>query len=164
MTAEPLRSVLERLAGAGSGTSPRPHVGIDLVHIPRVRRLAEQHGQRWLADHFTERERVELAVVRSGRMTTIAGRLAAKEAFIKLLAPSDRLVPTRDVEVLRSRGGAPVVLPRGTALHQVRASGIDQWSLSITHEGEWAAAIAVGCGPALSDQSSHRSTTTREQR
>ncbi len=146
MTESSLRAVLDRLADLGPDTPARPRVGIDLVHIPRAERLAEQHGPRWLADHFTERERAELAAVRGGGAATLAGRLAAKEAFIKLLTPVGRLVLTRDVEVLRSPGGAPVVHPHRSALREVRAAGLDHWSLSITHEGEWAAAIAFGSG------------------
>ncbi|MFC1419781.1 holo-ACP synthase [Streptacidiphilus cavernicola] len=146
MSGPRLRAALEGLADAVPDTPGRPRVGLDLVHIPRVRRLAEQHGPRWLADHFTTRERAELAVVRGGGYATMAGRLAAKEAFIKLLAPSGPLVLTGDVEVLRGPGGAPLVRPRGSALRQLRSSGVESWSVSITHEGEWAAAIAVGCG------------------
>ena len=147
MTGEALRAVLDRLGDLGPGGPAAPRVGIDLVHIPRAQILVEQHGPRWLADHFTERERAELAAVRGNRAATLAGRLAAKEAFIKLLTPVDRLVLTRDIEVLRLPGGAPEVHPRGTALRELLDRRIDRWTLSITHEGEWAAAIAIGCGP-----------------
>ncbi|WP_405008929.1 holo-ACP synthase [Kitasatospora sp. NBC_01539] len=151
-----LHAMLDRLVGPGAVTpgavgrgarAVAPRVGVDLVHIPRVRALAERHGARWLADHFTEREQAELAVVRGGRAATLAGRIAAKEAFIKLLAPRSRLVLTRDIEVLRAPGGAPLARPAAGALAELRSSGIDHWSLSITHEGEWALAVAVGSRP-----------------
>ncbi|WP_162824108.1 holo-ACP synthase [Peterkaempfera bronchialis] len=143
-----LRAMLAGLVGADPGGPLEPLVGLDLVHVPRVRRLVEQHGPRWLADHFSERERAELSVVRGGRAATVAGRLAAKEAFIKLLAPTDRLVLTRDIEVLRAPGGTPVAHPRASALRELRRRGVGRWSLSITHEGDWAVAVAVGCRPA----------------
>ncbi|GAA4875706.1 holo-ACP synthase [Kitasatospora terrestris] len=143
MNGHPLRAALDRLIGPG--TEPAGlRVGVDLVHIPRVEALAREHGERWLADHFTAREREQLAAVRGRPMATLAGRLAAKESFVKLLAPARALVLTRDIEVLRGPGGAPGIHPRGTALRELREAGVDRWTVSITHEGDWAIAVAAG--------------------
>lgn len=148
--AQPLTAAIDQLLGPG-GAEPHSRdgvrLGVDLVHVPRIAQLMERHGERWLADHFTERERDQLAVVRGTPTATVAGRIAAKESFIKVLAPAGQLVLTRDVEVLRGPGGAPLVHPRGSALRQLRAHGIDRWTVSITHEGEWALAVAAGCHP-----------------
>lgn len=145
-----LRAAIGRLLGPGVAERSGPdgvRLGIDLVHVPRIAALMARHGERWLADHFTERERDQLAVVRGTPTATVAGRIAAKESFIKVLAPTGQLVLTRDIEVLRGPGGAPLVHPRGSALRQLRAHGIDRWTVSITHEGEWALAVAAGCHP-----------------
>lgn len=155
MTGPDLRTALDRLlgtdgeggcgaTGCGERTRPGVRIGVDLASIPRIGRLARRHGERWLADHFTGREREQLALVQRGRTATMAGRIAAKEAFTKVLGPTDRLVLPRDIEVLRGPGGAPEIHPHGSALREIRARGIARWSVSITHEGAWAIAIAAG--------------------
>lgn len=77
-----LTALLDELA-AGAPVA----VGVDLTHIPSVGERLARLGPRWLGDQFTERELRELDGVRNGSHATLAGRLAAKEAFIKLLTP-----------------------------------------------------------------------------
>lgn len=164
MNGQPLRTALERLIGPGADPGAL-RLGVDLVHVPRVEALARQHGERWLADHFTARERHQLAAVRGRPMATLAGRIAAKESFIKLLAPVRALVLTRDIEVLRGPGGAPGIHPRGTALRELRSAGVDRWTVSITHEGDWAVAVAAGLATPSPHQphEAHRAAPAEEQ-
>ncbi|MGW4817138.1 holo-ACP synthase [Kitasatospora cineracea] len=142
--ADTLRAALHRMLGdAPARADPRVRVGVDLVHVPRAADLARRHGERWLADQFTPREREQLAAATGTPAATLAGRLAAKEAFLKLLTPERELIPLRDIEVLRAPGGAPTVHPRAAALHRLRAQRLTHWTLSITHEGDWAVAVTA---------------------
>lgn len=146
----PERALIEELLTRLAGGSPR--VGVDLVHVPAVAERVARHGHRWLQDQFTSRELDEISLVRAGGMATIAGRLAAKEAFIKLLAVGDVLVLMRDIQVLRTTSGAPVVQVSGGAARAVAAKALNDWSVSITHQGEWAAAVAYGGANAVSSE------------
>ncbi|WP_282206727.1 4'-phosphopantetheinyl transferase family protein [Kitasatospora fiedleri] len=57
-----LRAALHRMLGdTPDGADPRLRVGVDLVHVPRAAAVARRHGERWLADQFTPREREQLA-------------------------------------------------------------------------------------------------------
>lgn len=75
----------------------------------------------------------------------VAGRVAAKEAVIKVLAPDD-VVPWRDIEVFNEPGGAPVVRLTGRAAEWAARRHLRRLEVSITHDAGWAAAVAVGIG------------------
>ena len=86
--------------------------GVDIIEIPRVKRVVEQYGDRFLKRIYTEGE---IAYCR-GRPNQLASRFAAKEAVMKALGTGTRGVRWRDIEVVRQRGRAPTVELHGTAL------------------------------------------------
>ncbi len=103
-------------------------VGIDIVDISRIADIVKKHGNRFLDKVFTEEE---LAYARQRKMAdeSLAGRFAAKEAFMKALG---RRLTWKDINVLQ-RDGRPYI-----EFHGKRYDGI-----SISHERLYAVSVVV---------------------
>ena len=114
--------------------------GVDIIEIPRVKRVAEQYGERFLRRIYTEGE---IAYCR-GRAPQLASRFAAKEAVMKALGTGIRGIPWKDIEVTRRRGSAPTVKLHRKALARAQLLGIEQLALSLSHSDEFAVAFVVG--------------------
>jgi holo-[acyl-carrier protein] synthase len=121
-------------------------IGLDLVELARVARLLERHGER-----FAQRLCVpgELQERRAERLVQhLGGLFAAKEAVLKALGTGwAQGLGFRDVEVVRGVGGAPGILLHGAAALRAERLGVSRVHLSITHERDYAAAVAVLEGP-----------------
>ena len=115
-------------------------VGIDIVEIPRIQRVLERWGERFLQRIYTPQE---ITYCR-GRAPQLASRFAAKEAVMKALGTGIRGVGWREVEVLRARGRAPSIQLHGRAQRRAQALGIAELALSLTHSGDHALASVVG--------------------
>ncbi len=119
-------------------------IGIDLVQIPRMRRVVERWQERFLRRVFTE---LELAYCRSRRdpIPHLAARFAAKEAGLKALGTGLRLgVNWRELEVRRERGQAPTLVLSGRSREIGEArGGQGVLLLALTHDGEYACAQAM---------------------
>jgi holo-[acyl-carrier protein] synthase len=96
-------------------------------------------------DRFTNRvlTPVESAYVR-GRPETMAGRWAAKEAVSKVLGLGVRGIGWRDIEIERLPTGQPAVKLHGRAGRRAEQLGMGRVAISISHESEFAVAIAYG--------------------
>ena len=115
-------------------------LGIDIVRIARIRRTLERFGQRFERRVLTPSEQ---RYVR-GRPGTMAGRWAAKEAVSKVLGLGVRGIGWRDIEIERLPTGQPAVRLRGRAAARADQLGMERIALSISHEDEYAVAIAFG--------------------
>ena len=118
-------------------------IGIDLVQIPRLRRVVERWQDRFLERVFTEEE---LAYCRARRdpVPHLAARFAAKEAGLKALGTGLRLgVRWRELEVRRERGQPPVLVLSGRSRAIGEAQGGRRMLLTLTHDGEYACAQAM---------------------
>ena len=78
------------------------------------------------------------------RPETFAGRWAAKEAVSKVLGLGVRGIGWRDIEVERLPTGQPAVRLHGRAAERAVQLGMGRIALSITHESDYAVAIAFG--------------------
>jgi holo-[acyl-carrier protein] synthase len=112
-------------------------VGVDLVRIREVRESLEQFGDRYLRRVFTDGE----IAYCGGDASKLAARFAAKEAAIKVLRV---FVTWRDIEVRRSEGGWCELHLHGQAAAAARAAGLRSFSVSLSHEGDYAAAVVAG--------------------
>ena len=115
-------------------------LGIDIVRIGRIRRTLERFGSRFESRVLTPAEQ---RYVR-GRPGTMAGRWAAKEAVSKVLGLGIRGIGWRDIEVERLPTGQPSVRLWGRAAARAEQLGMERIALSISHEDEYAVAIAFG--------------------
>ena len=115
-------------------------LGIDIIKVERIRTAIERFGERFSRRVLTERER---RYVRD-RPETFAGRWAAKEAVSKVLGLGVRGIGWKYIEGERLPTGQPAVRLHGRAAQRAGQLGMGRIALSITHESDYAVAIAFG--------------------
>ncbi len=115
-------------------------LGIDIIKVDRIRASLERFGERFTKRVLTPGEQ---RYVR-GRPETMAGRWAAKEAVSKVLGLGVRGIGWRDIEIERLPTGQPSVRLHGRAAARAAQLGMGRIAVSITHESDYAVAIAYG--------------------
>jgi holo-[acyl-carrier protein] synthase len=115
-------------------------VGIDIIKVARIRDTLARFGARFSGRVLTTGEQ---RYVRD-RPETFAGRWAAKEAVSKVLGLGVRGIGWRDIEIERMPTGQPAVRLHGRAAQRADQLGMDRIAISITHESDYAVAIAFG--------------------
>lgn len=118
----------------------RPALGIDIVRVERIAGVLQRHPVRFPARVLTDGEQ---EYVRA-RPENFAGRWAAKEAVSKVLGLGIRGIGWREIEIERLPTGAPTVRLHGSAAERAARMGIAAIAVSITHEREYAVAVAYG--------------------
>ena len=109
-------------------------IGVDLVDIQRFKKALDQTPK--LRDRlFTESER-ELST------QSLAARFAAKEALVKALGKSKGL-SFQGVSVAKDQDGKPFFEFTGESEQTIKAHGISQLHLSLSHDGNMAVAYVV---------------------
>jgi holo-[acyl-carrier protein] synthase len=127
-------------AAPGSAPAGTTELGIDIVRVGRIGAALERFGERFSARVLTGAERRYVG----GRAETFAGRWAAKEAVSKVLGLGVRGIGWRDIEIERMPTGQPAVLLHGRAAARAEQLGMERIAISITHESDYAVAIAFG--------------------
>ena len=129
------------------GGAPRRHppevieeLGIDIIKVDRIRAALDKFGERFSKRVLTPSEQ---RYVR-GRPETFAGRWAAKEAVSKVLGLGVRGIGWKEIEIERLPTGQPSVRLHGRAERRSRQLGMARIAVSITHESDYAVAIAFG--------------------
>ena len=117
----------------------RHEIGVDLVEIERISRVLRRYPERFRRRVLTEHENRYCG----RRIECVAGRWAAKEAISKVLGLGVRGVGWREIEVLPNRAGQPQVYLHARAATRAAAMGLDEVSVSISHERSMAVAVAV---------------------
>ena len=127
---------------AGPGVVPEgtTELGIDIIKVERIRAALERFGPRFSGRVLTP---AEAAYVRE-RPETFAGRWAAKEAVSKVLGLGVRGVGWREIEIVRLPTGQPAVRLGGRARRRAEQLGMGRIAVSISHERDYAVAIAFG--------------------
>jgi holo-[acyl-carrier-protein] synthase len=115
-------------------------LGIDIIKVDRIAAALKKHGDRFPRRVLTESEQ---RYVRN-RPQNFAGRWAAKEAVSKVLGLGVRGVGWTEIEIVRLPTGAPSVRLSGRALRRAEQLGMGRIAVSISHEGDYAVAIAFG--------------------
>jgi holo-[acyl-carrier protein] synthase len=125
------------------GQRQRVLVGVDIQSVGEVARSLREFGDRYLVRIYTDHERAscegDIQVAASG----LAARFAAKEAVIKLLDARDDAPEWRSIEVCRTPSGRPEVVLHGRAAEIARRRGVEEISLSLSHDGDVAVATVV---------------------
>jgi holo-[acyl-carrier protein] synthase len=138
----------DRPTEAGGG-APRRHppevagieeLGIDIIKVDRIRAALDKFGERFSKRVLTPSEQ---RYVR-GRPETFAGRWAAKEAVSKVLGLGVRGIGWKEIEIVRLPTGQPSVRLHDRAERRSRQLGMARIAVSITHESDYAVAIAFG--------------------
>ena len=115
-------------------------LGIDIIRVSRIADSLARFGDRFTNRVLTP---AESRYVR-GRPETMAGRWAAKEAVSKVLGLGVRGIGWRDIEIERLPTGQPAVNLHGRAARRAEQLGMGRVAISISHEAEFAVAIAYG--------------------
>jgi holo-[acyl-carrier protein] synthase len=115
-------------------------LGIDIIKVQRIADSLKKFGRRFPRRVLTD---AEDRYVRD-RPETFAGRWAAKEAVSKVLGLGVRGIGWRDIEIERLPTGQPSVRLHGRAAARAEQMEMGRIAVSITHEAEYAVAIAFG--------------------
>lgn len=115
-------------------------LGVDIIKIERIVDALRKHGRRFPLRILTP---AEDAYVRD-RPENLAGRWAAKEAVSKVLGLGVRGVGWREIEIVRLPTGQPTVQLHDRALVRAQQLGMERIAVSISHERDYAVAIAFG--------------------
>lgn len=113
--------------------------GVDLIEIARLEELNPAIRSRFFQRVFTPVELEE----NLGRISSLAGRFAAKEAVAKALGCGIGVVAWKDIEILRGDHGQPALKLHGNAQKIANEQGLTIWSISISHTRQHALAFAV---------------------
>ena len=111
-------------------------IGIDLIKTSRMNRLIERFGEKALLKFLSKNE---IALVKNYK--TAAGFWAVKEAVSKALGTGiGKECSFGDIIIYKTKKGAPKV-----ELSQkiIKAYNILDTSISITHDGKYAIAVAA---------------------
>ena len=115
-------------------------LGIDIIKVDRIRGTLEKFGRRFARRVLTP---AEDRYVRD-RPETFAGRWAAKEAVSKVLGLGVRGIGWTEIEIERLPTGQPNVRLHRRAAARAEQLGMGRIAVSISHEAEYAVAIAFG--------------------
>ena len=130
-------------------------IGTDLVHIPGFSEQLARPGTRF-ADVFSATERRVAATYPEGarRAEHLAGRWAAKEAFLKAWSQArygapptlaEEAVVWRDIDTRPDAWGRPCLHVTGAVRQAADRSLGEGWSaqVSISHDGDYALATCL---------------------
>src|ERR1700712_3051442 len=109
-------------------------IGVDVVELARF--------ERALSRTPALRDRLFAPSEREKPLRSLAGRFAAKEAFMKALGESTG-IRWHDMQIVQNGKGAPTLEVSGAAASLVEARGIVSIHLSMTHDAGVAVASVV---------------------
>ena len=135
-----------------SSDTPTMVIGTDLVFLPRIERLYKRYGQRFLRKILSSDEQTycESGINSALAVKRIGARIAVKEAVFKAMGLGQSLLgfpeggQWQDVEVIHGSRKKPGVVLSGKTAAYAEQAGLAHWAISISHDGQYALASAVG--------------------
>ncbi len=109
-------------------------MGVDIVHVPRIKKLMDEHGERFLKKILSDEEISRIPRV-AGELY-VSGRFAAKEALVKACGT---VFGFSEVSVLNEGSGRPYF--SGAAFAEISGGG--RVHLSISHDTDYAVAYVI---------------------
>ncbi len=118
-------------------------IGIDIIDIPRVKKIAEEFGEDFVSKIFADNE-IAYCKAKKTPEINLAARFAAKEAFLKALGTGLRGgIDWKDIQIVNDDLGNPFICLEGNAKKLAAKRGIVTTHLSISHTSEYATAMVV---------------------
>jgi holo-[acyl-carrier protein] synthase len=130
-------------SGKSAVQLPRLAVGIDLVQISQVASSLDRLGDAYMTRIFTSDEIAYCSTSPAMAPSRFAARFAAKEATLKALRLEDQGVDMRSIEVRQMPGGWSEIALSGRAQELASTAGWSSWSVSLSHEGDYATAVVT---------------------
>ena len=116
-------------------------IGIDITEVKKIAESIE--SQAFQQKVFTPAELAACSGIKN-RLECLAGKFAAKEAFMKALGAGIRQeVWFTQIEVLSDEYGKPILHISGEAEKRLRENGARQIHISISHSGGLAVAVVI---------------------
>ncbi len=114
------------------------HIGVDIIEIARIAEAIQRFGKVFLERIYTQKE----IDAYKDKLPSLAVRFSGKEAVIKALdAPG---TSPRDIEILSSPEGKPLVTLYGKAKGKAERLGIYHLDITLSHARDYAVAFVVG--------------------
>ncbi len=120
--------------------------GLDIIHHSRIESLASRRGTDYLTKIWTAREIADCTKADGTlRFDSLAARFAAKEAVSKAFGTGIYREGIRpdEIEILENPLGAPYVVLHGAAETYFNQNGFQEIEISLSHDGDLAAAVCV---------------------
>jgi holo-[acyl-carrier protein] synthase len=118
-------------------------VGIDLVEVPRLQAMHEQHGER-LLKRFLRPEEIAYCLSHKFPAPQLAARFAVKEAVAKAFGTGiGAQLNWLDMEVRHQETGQPFLVLHGGGKALLESRGARTVHISISHTNSHATAVAV---------------------
>ncbi|GAC1626780.1 MAG: holo-ACP synthase [Candidatus Acidiferrum sp.] len=118
-------------------------LGVDIAEVERIQRAIERQGERFLRRIYTPAE-IAYCERFKNRFERYAGRFAVKEAAMKALGTGwSQGVRWVDIEVVREKGGKPVLTLAGEAKKIAERMGVKHMAITITHTEKQALAQVI---------------------
>ncbi len=121
-------------------------IGIDVVEVPRMKRLLAKNREPFIQKVFTQQEREDCSASANAdvHVQRFAGRFAAKEAFLKAVGTGlAGGLSWRDVEVRNDGQGKPTIHLYHAAFEKIRNMKADSVHVSISHTRTVAVAVVI---------------------
>jgi holo-[acyl-carrier protein] synthase len=118
-------------------------VGTDVESVADVADAIERYGERYVKRLYTEQEIATCGGAQTASAARFTARFAAKEAVIKLLAPTDIIPRWRSIEIVTAANGAPSIRLTGEAALLARERGLGPVAISMSHGAGIGMATAV---------------------
>ncbi len=118
-------------------------IGVDIIEVERIRKMAEEHKERFLQRVFSDDE-LSYCMRFSDPFPHLAARWAAKEAVAKALGTGfSQGVTWKSISVIHTTNGEPLAVLTGSAKFIAASLGVRKIWLSLSHTKNYAAAVAV---------------------
>lgn len=117
--------------------------GLDIVDVKRIRKIAEEHGERFLRRVFSEEE-LAYCMRFADPFPHLAARWAAKEAVAKAFGTGfSKGVTWKSICIVHAPNGEPMVILTEGAQRFAANLGIRKIWVSLSHTRDYAASVAV---------------------
>ncbi len=118
-------------------------IGSDLVHVPRIERMLDEHGPRFAERILGKQEYVRFRELRN-QGNYLAKRFAAKEATAKAFATGFRNgLSMRHIETLNGDNGEPRLHCHKVAAEILAQLQVERTHISLADDGEYALAYVI---------------------
>jgi len=116
-------------------------MGIDFVSVSRITHWLQNEALCQRFFHPEELRYIHSSGVQAAR--SLAARFAAKEAFVKALGSGFAGLFLKDIRVKNEQSGRPQLILEGSAFDAMIGIGARWVHMSLTHEGDLAAAQVI---------------------